>query len=141
LLVKCESLQVTGAFKARGAFNAVLRIMACEPATRGFVTISSGNHAKAVALAARTVGVPSVVLMAEDANPAKVAATRALGAEILQDGVTFLNREQRLAEVIARRGLTLVHPYDDWDVIHGQGTAALELLEDQPDLAMVVVPV
>jgi threonine dehydratase len=141
LVVKPESLQVTGTFKARGAFNAILRIVEREPAVRGVVTISSGNHARAVAHAARTVGIPAVILIPEDANPAKVAATRALGAEVIQDGVTFLNREQRLEQVIDERGLTLVHPFDDWDVIHGQATAALELFQDRPDIAMVVAPV
>jgi threonine dehydratase len=105
------------------------------------IAVSSGNHAQAVALAARTVGVPALILIPDDANPAKVAATRALGAEVIQEGITFANREQRLREVMAERGFTLVHPFDDWAVIHGQGTAASELLEDVPDLEIVVTPV
>jgi threonine dehydratase len=105
------------------------------------IAVSSGNHAQAVALAAATVGLPALVLIPEDANPAKVAATRALGAEVIQDGITFANREQRLREEMAARGLTLVHPFDDWDVIHGQGTATLELLEDEPDLRVIAAPV
>jgi threonine dehydratase len=105
------------------------------------IAVSSGNHAQAVALAAATVGLPALVLIPEDANPAKVAATRALGAEVIQDGITFANREQRLHEEMAARGLTLVHPFDDWDVIHGQGTAAKELLEDEPDLRVIAAPV
>jgi len=108
---------------------------------RGVIAVSSGNHAQAVALAARTVGVPALILIPEDANPAKVAATRALGAEVIQDGITFANREDRLREVMAERRYTLVHPFDDWNVIHGQGTAALELLADAPDLEVVVTPV
>src|SRR5213076_615431 len=71
---------------------------------------------------------------------AKVAATRALGAEVIQEGVTFANREQRMRELMAERGLTLVHPFDDWDVIHGQGSAALELLADAPDLEVIAAP-
>jgi threonine dehydratase len=87
------------------------------------------------------VDIPALILIPEDANPAKVAATRALGAEVIQKGITFANREQRLREVMAERGYTLVHPFDDWDVIHGQGTAVLELLEDEPELEVVVAPV
>ena len=105
------------------------------------IAVSSGNHAQAVALAARTVGLPALILIPEDANPAKVAATRALGAEVMQDGITFANREQRVHEVMAERQFTLVHPFDDWDVIHGQGTAALELLEDDPALDVIATPV
>jgi threonine dehydratase len=141
LRLKAECFQVTGSFKPRGAFNAVLSLMNREPRPRGVIAVSSGNHAQAVALAARTVGIPALILIPEDANPAKVAATRALGAEVIQEGITFANREERLREVMAARQLTLVHPFDDWDVIHGQGTAALELLADAPDLEVVATPV
>jgi threonine dehydratase len=141
LRLKPECFQVTGSFKVRGAFNAILTLAAREPRPAGVIAVSSGNHAQAVALAAATVGLPALVLIPEDANPAKVAATRALGAEVIQEGITFANREQRLLEEMAARGLTLVHPFDDWNVIHGQGTAALELLEDAPDLEVIVTPV
>jgi threo-3-hydroxy-L-aspartate ammonia-lyase len=140
LRLKPECFQVTGSFKPRGAFNAVLSLMDRER-PRGVIAVSSGNHAQAVALAARSVGVPALILIPEDANPAKVAATRALGAEVIQEGITFANREERLREVMAERGYTLVHPFDDWAVIHGQGTAARELLEDAPDVAVIVTPV
>lgn len=138
--LKPECFQVTGSFKPRGAFNAVLSLVE-HGRPDGVIAVSSGNHAQAVALAARTVGVRALILIPEDANPAKVAATRALGAEVMQDGITFANREQRLHEVMAERGYTLVHPFDDWDVIHGQGTAALELLSDAPDLEVIATPV
>jgi threonine dehydratase len=141
LRLKAECFQVTGSFKPRGAFNAVLSQMAREPRPAGVIAVSSGNHAQAVALAAGSVGIPALILIPEDANPAKVAATRALGAEVIQEGITFANREERLREVMAERGYSLVHPFDDWDVIHGQGTAALELLEDAPDLQVIVTPV
>jgi len=141
LRLKPECFQATGSFKVRGAFNAILTLAAKEPRPAGVIAVSSGNHAQAVALAASTVGLPALVLIPEDANPAKVAATRALGAEVIQEGITFANREQRLREEMAARGLTLVHPFDDWDVIHGQGTAALELLEDEPELRVIVAPV
>jgi threo-3-hydroxy-L-aspartate ammonia-lyase len=141
LRLKPECFQVTGSFKPRGAFNAVLSQMARDPRPVGVIAVSSGNHAQAVALAARTTGIPALILIPEDANPAKVAATRALGAEVIQDGITFANREERLHEVMAERGFSLVHPFDDWDVIHGQGTAAMELFEDAPDLDVIATPV
>jgi threo-3-hydroxy-L-aspartate ammonia-lyase len=141
LRLKAECFQVTGSFKPRGAFNAVLSQMAREPRPAGVIAVSSGNHAQAVALAARTVGIPALILIPEDANPAKVAATRELGAEVIQEGITFANREERLHQVMAERGYSLVHPFDDWDVIHGQGTAAMEMLEDEPDLEVIATPV
>ena len=140
LRLKAECFQVTGSFKPRGAFNAVLSLMQ-RGRPQGVVAVSSGNHAQAVALAARTVGIQALILIPEDANPAKVAATRALGAEVIQKGITFANREQRLREVMSERELALVHPFDDWDVIHGQGSAAIELLADAPDLEVVATPV
>jgi len=140
LRLKPECFQVTGSFKPRGAFNAVLSLV--EEGTRppGVIAVSSGNHAQAVALAAATVGLPALILIPEDANPAKVAATRALGAEVIQEGITFANREERLREMMAERGFVLVHPFNDWNVIHGQGTVARELLEDEPDLEVIAAP-
>jgi threonine dehydratase len=140
LRLKPECFQVTGSFKVRGAFNAVLRLRERQPAVNGVIAVSSGNHAQALALAARTVGLPALILIPEDANPAKVTATRAFGAEVIQEGITFENRERKLREVKAERGLTLVHPFDDWDIIHGQATAARELLEDEPELATILAP-
>jgi threonine dehydratase len=141
LRLKPECFQVTGSFKPRGAFNAVLTLVARGRRPPGVIAVSSGNHAQAVALAAGTVGLPALILIPEDANPAKVAATRALGAEVIQQGITFANREQRLREVMAERGFVLVHPFNDWDVIHGQGTVVRELVEDEPDLEVVATPV
>ncbi|HEV2475895.1 MAG TPA: pyridoxal-phosphate dependent enzyme [Candidatus Dormibacteraeota bacterium] len=141
LRLKPECFQVTGSFKPRGAFNAVLSLIERGETPKGVIAVSSGNHAQAVALAAGSVGIPALILIPEDANPAKVAATRALGAEVIQDGITFANREQRLSEVMAERGFTLVHPFNDWDVIHGQGTAVRELLEDEPELEVIAAPV
>lgn len=141
LRLKPECFQVTGSFKPRGAFNAVLALSARAQPPRGVIAVSSGNHAQAVALAAAKVGLPALILIPEDANPAKVAATRALGAEVIQEGITFANREARLHEEMTRRGLDLVHPFDDWNVIHGQGTAVLELLEDEPALDVIAAPV
>jgi threonine dehydratase len=141
LRLKPESLQVTGAFKPRGAFNAVLSLRERDGEVRGVTAVSSGNHAQALALAARTAGLPAVIVIPADANPLKVAATRGFGAEVLQDGVTFANREDHLRRVAEERGLTVVHPFDNWDVIHGAATAAGEALTDDPAIRTVVVPV
>jgi threonine dehydratase len=141
LRLKPESFQVTGAFKPRGAFNAVLSMLERGERPPGVIAVSSGNHAQGVALAAKTAGLPALILIPEGANPAKVAATRALGAEVIQDGITFANREQRMRELMEELGYVLVHPFDDWDVIHGAGTVVRELLEDEPDLEVIVTPI
>lgn len=141
LLLKPECFQPTGSFKVRGAYNAVLRLGEASEPPPGVVAVSSGNHAQALALAARTAGLPALILIPADANPAKIASTRALGAEVITEGITFANREQKLREAAAERGYHVVHPFDDWDVIHGAGTAALELLADRPDLGAIVMPV
>jgi len=141
LLLKPECLQRAGSFKVRGAFNAILRLMRERPEVRSVAAVSSGNHAQAVALAARTLGLGCVVIMPQGSNPAKVKATLALGAEVVSEGVTTENREQQASELAAERGLVLVHPFADWDVVHGQGTAGLELVADRPDVGLVAVPV
>jgi threonine dehydratase len=141
LRLKPESFQVTGAFKPRGAFNAVLSMLERGERPPGVIAVSSGNHAQGVALAAATAGLPALILIPEGSNPAKVAATRALGAEVIQEGITFANREQRMRELREELGYVLVHPFDDWDVIHGAGTVVRELLEDAPDLEVIVTPV
>ena len=141
LRIKPENLQRTGSFKLRGAFNAILRLRERDPSVTGVCTVSSGNHAQAVAYAAAACGLRAVILIPEGANPLKVAATRALGAEVVTEGVTFDNREEFAAAYARERSLPMVHPYDDWDVIHGQGTVALEILEDCPGVEAVVTPV
>ncbi|HYA01231.1 MAG TPA: threonine/serine dehydratase [Candidatus Binatia bacterium] len=141
LVLKPELLQPTGSFKVRGAFNAVLSLLEHDRQPAGVIAVSSGNHGQAVALAARTTGLACVVVMPADSNPIKMAAVRALGAEVISEGITGANREQRVLEIRAETGLTLVHPFDSWDVIHGQGTIGLELVDDVPDLGMLVTPV
>jgi threonine dehydratase len=136
--LKCEPLQRTGSFKLRGATNA---IRALPAGARGVVAVSSGNHAQAVACAGRAAGLPVTVVMNADANPAKRAATRGYGATIVSDGVDPTNREQLARDLAEREGLALVHPFDDWHVIAGQGTATLELLEEVPGLDAVITPV
>jgi threonine dehydratase len=140
VVAKAEHLQRIGAFKARGAFNALL---ALDEATRasGVIAVSSGNHGQAVALAAAETGAHAVVVMPEGANPAKVAATRGYGAEVVTEGVTASSREAVVRRLAGERGLHLVHPFDDLDVMAGQGTAALELLQEVGGLEVVLVPV
>ena len=141
LALKPECFQVTGSFKPRGAFNAILSLQEHGvDRLPELVAVSSGNHAMAVALAARTLGLPAVIVIPEDANPSKIAATRALGAEVVTEGVTFQNREERMRQIIDQRGSTLIHPFDNWDVIHGAGTAALEVLQDLPRPTAIVTP-
>jgi threonine dehydratase len=140
LVFKCEQLQKVGAFKARGATNAVLSLDV-GVAARGVCTHSSGNHAAALARAAALRGIPAWVVMPRTAPPVKRAAVAGYGAEIVDCEPTLAARESTLAEVVARTGATFIHPYDDPRVIAGQGTAVLELLQEQPDLDAVIVPV
>jgi threonine dehydratase len=140
VLLKAECLQRAGAFKFRGAYNAVAA-MSAERREAGVVTVSSGNHAQALALAARLHRVPALILMPEDAPAGKVAGTRGYGAEIVSFDRYRTDRDELLAETVARRGMTAVHPYDDELVMAGQGTVALELFEDAPELDLLVVPV
>lgn len=141
LMVKPESLQVTGSFKARGAFNAVLSLIEREPDVVGVVTHSSGNHGQALACAARAAGLPATIVVPDGVTPAKVAGIRSFGATVVSDGVTYDNREEIAEEIARSQGLRLIHPYDDWDVVHGAGTVGLEILEDAPAPGAVVVPV
>ncbi len=139
LWLKAESFQKTGSFKARGALHKVLSLSDAER-RRGLVTVSAGNHAAAVAWAAREAGCAAVVVMPEDAPVSKVEAVKGYGAEIVfhADRPTLFDR---LNEVREARGLTFVHPFDDPVVLAGAGTAGLEIVEDLPETAVVVVPV
>ena len=138
--VKAESFQRGGAFKFRGAYNKIASLPA-DVRNRGVLAYSSGNHAQAVSIAARLLGTNATIVMPEDAPPAKLEATRGYGAEVISYDRWTEDREaigRRLAE---ERGVELVRPYDDPLVMAGQGTTALELLEDVPDLDVLVVPV
>jgi threonine dehydratase len=137
---KCENLQRAGAFKIRGALNKLLTLSAAERA-RGVVAFSSGNHAQGVALAARMLGTTAVVCMPKDAPALKVEATRKYGAEIVVYDRHTQDREQVAREIMERTGRMLVPPYDDPAIMAGQGTAALELLEDVPSLDALLTPV
>jgi threonine dehydratase len=137
IFLKAENLQRGGAFKFRGAYNTIAQL----PPGTGVAAFSSGNHAQAVALAASLLGASAVILMPEDAAPLKLAATRAYGAEVLTYDRYTQDREALGRELAEERGLALVPPFDHPHVMAGQGTAALELLEDVPDLDALVTPV
>jgi len=138
VVLKAENLQRTGSFKFRGAYTTVHSLSA-EERRRGVATISSGNHAQAVALSARLHDTPAVILMPEDSPPAKLAATRGYGAEVLSFDRYSEDREARLAALVQERGLIAAHPYDDPRVMAGQGTVALELVEDAGPLDALLV--
>ncbi|MEJ7616182.1 MAG: pyridoxal-phosphate dependent enzyme [Pyrinomonadaceae bacterium] len=136
---KCENLQRAGAFKIRGATNKIRSLSAAELG-RGVVAFSSGNHAQAVALAAREAGARAVIAMPSDAPQSKVAATRGYGAEVVFYDRQRDDREQFARVISEREGLVMVPPYDDYLIMAGQGTCALELLEEVPGLDCLITP-
>jgi threonine dehydratase len=140
VFLKCENMQKVGAFKFRGASNAVLSLTE-EEATRGVCTHSSGNHAQALALAARLRGIPAFIVMPDNAPSVKKNAVAGYGGQITFCAPTLEAREATLTRIHERTGANIVHPYNDERVIAGQGTAALELLEELPDLDVVIAPV
>ncbi len=140
VLAKCENLQPGGAFKIRGAHNFITQLSDAER-YRGVITYSSGNHGQAVALSAGVVGVKAVVVMPTNAPGIKVDGARALGAEVLFEGVTSASRKARAELVAAERGLRMVPPFDDPWIISGQGTVGLEILRECPEVSRVLVPV
>jgi threonine dehydratase len=140
LYFKCENLQKVGAFKARGATNAVF-LLTDEEAARGVVTHSSGNHAAALSRAAKLRGIPAYIVMPNNAPKAKQAAVRRYGGDIVLCEPTLASRESTAREVMQKTGAAFIHPYDDLRVMAGQGTTAIELLEDVPDLDLILCPV
>lgn len=140
LFLKCESLQPSGAFKIRGAYNMVAQLTD-EQRRRGVVTFSSGNHGQAMALAARELGAPAVVVMPTTAPQIKIDGARGFGAEVIFAGTTSTERRERAEAEARARGLTIVPPFDHEWIIAGQGTAGLEILDQQPDVAAVIVPI
>jgi len=140
LFFKCENLQRAGAFKIRGALNVILSLSP-EELERGVVTHSSGNHAQALALAARLRGARAVVVMPENAPRVKVAAVEGYGARVVFCEANIAARREAVDEILEREGMTFVHPYDDPRIVTGQATAALELFDEVPDLDRVVTPV
>ena len=140
VFLKCENLQRAGAFKFRGAFNAISRLDR-EAARRGVIAYSSGNHAQAVALACRLLGLPATVVMPSTAPASKLEATRGYGAEVIHHDRTGEAREAMAERLAGERGLSLIPPFDHPDIVAGQGTAAAELFEDAGSLDLLLVPV
>jgi threonine dehydratase len=138
--LKAEVFQRTGSYKIRGPLNKFAYLTA-EERRRGVVCSSAGNHAQGVALAARIQGIRAVVVMAENATPSKVAATRGYGAEVVQHGSIWDEANDKARALVRERGLTYVHPFDDLQLIAGQGTLGLEIAQDWPQVDVVVVPI
>ena len=140
IYAKLECLQYTSSFKARGAFVA-MQDLSVEQKSAGVIAMSAGNHAQAVAYHAGQMGIPAVIVMPSQTPFAKVARTRAYGAEVVLQGRNLNDCESKVEALIDSRGLTLIHPYDNAQVMAGQGTVGLEMLIDQPDLDVLVVPI
>jgi threonine dehydratase len=138
--LKAELFQRTGSYKIRGPLVKLSRLTQ-EERDRGVVCSSAGNHAQGVALAAARLGVRAVVCMAENATPSKIAATRGYGAEVVLEGSIWDDADRKARELVASDGLSYVHPFDDVDLISGQGTVGVEILEDWPAVEVVVVPI
>jgi threonine dehydratase len=138
--LKAELFQRTGSYKIRGPLYKLQRLSE-EERERGVICSSAGNHAQGVALAAAMMGVRAVVVMAENATPSKVAATKGYGAEVVQHGTIWDEADEKARELVESEGLTYVHPFDDVDLISGQGTLGLEIYEDWPQVELVVVPI
>ncbi len=140
IYVKFENLQVTSSFKDRGAYNKMSSLTDAEKA-RGVIAMSAGNHAQAVAYHAKRLGIPATIVMPETTPSTKVERTRAHGAHVILAGETLADSQITAEALVKEKGFILIHPYDDDKVIAGQGTIALEMLEDQPDLDVIVVPI
>ena len=138
--LKAEMFQRTGSYKIRGPLNKFPQLNE-EQKRRGVICSSAGNHAQGVALAAAIHGIKAVVVMAENATPSKVAATRGYGAEVVLHGTIWDEANERARELVRERGYTYIHPFDDLELIAGQGTVGLEILEDWPEADVLVVPI
>jgi threonine dehydratase len=140
LYLKPENLQPIGAFKLRGAYNKIASLTD-EERSRGVITYSSGNHAQGVAYAARALATKAVIVMPRNAPAIKREATAALGAEVVFVGPSGVERQEKAEQLAAEHGYVIIPPYDDPKIIAGQGTAGLEILEDLPDVDLVLVPI
>src|SRR6186713_1806868 len=138
--LKAELFQRVGSYKIRGPLNK-FALMPEEEKRRGVVCSSAGNHAQGVALAARIHGIHAVVVMAENATPSKIAATRGYGAEVVLHGTIWDEANDKAKELVRDRGLTYIHPFDDLQLIAGQGTLGLEVVRDWPEVDVIVVPI
>jgi threonine dehydratase len=137
--LKCENLQRAGSFKIRGAMNALLQLSEDER-RNGVVAFSSGNHAQGVALAARLLGIKATIVMPENSVASKVAATKGYGAEVVNAGVTSATRDTVAREIAEKTGAAVIPPFDDWRIIAGAGTVGLEIVEEWPEVEMIIAP-
>jgi len=137
--LKCENLQRAGSFKVRGAMNALLQLDD-DQRRRGVVAFSSGNHAQGVALSAKLLGIPATIVMPENSVQSKVDATRAYGAKVVNAGITSATRDTVAREIAEKIGAVVVPPFDDERIIAGAGTAALEIVEEWPEVTTIVTP-
>ena len=140
IYIKPENLQKTGAFKIRGAYNKINKLTE-EEKKRGVIASSAGNHAQGVAYAARELGIKAVIVMPKTTPLIKVQSTKKYGAEVVLYGDVYDDAYQKAKELEAQEGYVFVHPFDDIDVLEGQGTIALEILEEMPDAEVIVVPI
>ena len=140
VFVKCENFQRIGAFKFRGAINALSKLTE-EQKKKGVITHSSGNHAQAIALAGKLLGIKTVIVMPDVSPQVKVNATKGYGAEVVFCTADVKSRAETTNKLIEQYGYTMIHPFNNDDVIAGQGTAALELLQDYPEIQIIVAPV
>jgi threonine dehydratase len=138
--VKAENFQKTGSYKIRGPLNKFPQLSE-EQRRRGVICSSAGNHAQGVALAAAIHGLKAVVVMATNATPSKIEATRAYGAEVVLHGMIWDEANEKAKQLVEERGLTYIHPFDDLQLIAGQGTVGLEIMEDWPEVDVIVVPI
>ena len=138
--LKAELFQRGGAYKVRGPMNKISHL-SDEERARGVICSSAGNHSQGVAIAARQYGVQAIVVMAENATPSKIAATEGYGAEVILHGQIWDEANEKALELVEERGLTYIHPFDDPDLIAGQGTVGLEIMDDFPEVEVVVVPI
>src|SRR5438552_7125630 len=138
--LKAEMFQRTGSYKIRGPLNK-FTYLTDEQKRRGVICSSAGNHAQGVALAAALHGIRAVVVMAENATPSKIAATRGYGAEVVLHGMIWDEANEKAKQLVQEQGLTYIHPFDDAELIAGQGTLGLEIVQDWPEVDAVVVPI
>src|SRR6187402_1303579 len=138
--LKAEMFQRGGSYKIRGPMNKFAQLTE-DQKRRGVICSSAGNHAQGVAIAAARCGIKAVVVMAENATPSKIAATRAYGADVVLHGTIWDEANEKAKQLVAERGYTYIHPFDDEQLIMGQGTVGLEIHQDWPDVDVVVVPI
>lgn len=139
VFLKCENQQKTGSFKVRGAYNKIMKLYEAG-GLKSVIASSAGNHAQGVAFAARQIGIPATICMPRSTPIAKVSATKGYGANVVLSGSCYDDAYAKAMEIVEETGATFIHPFDDEDVMAGQGTIGMEILRDQPAVDMILVP-